>query len=208
VLPRLMLVTDRHRTRGRDLVEVVACAVQGGVGLVQVRERDLPDDELRDLVLRIRDRVGPDPMLTVNGSYRVARTLGIGLHLGAGAAKLGARRPADGPFGRSAHDETEMRAALADGVDYLLLGTIFPTESKPGRRPGGLALVERICRQVHPLPVYAIGGITVRRIPPTIHAGAHGVAVCGAILSDNDPQRVAEALCLALRVARPGHVEP
>ena len=66
-LPRLMLVTDRRRTRGRDLVPCVAQAVSGGVGLVQVREPDLPDDELRELVRRIRDAVGTRTTIVVNG---------------------------------------------------------------------------------------------------------------------------------------------
>jgi thiamine monophosphate synthase len=51
------------------------------------------------------------------------------------------------------------------------------------------------------VPVFAIGGVTVTRIPELIHGGAFGVAVCGAILSSNDPRRVAQAMSLALEVA-------
>lgn len=198
VLPRLMLVTDRHRTRGRGLVELVAEAVRGGVGIVQVRERDLPDDELRSLILRIQEAVAAGTPIVVNGSARVARTLRLGLHLPAAAAAVERAGPL---WGKSAHDEAEAARAQSEGATYLVLGNICATASKPGQPGRGLALLRRVCRQVHPLPVYAIGGITVSRIPPVIHAGAHGVAVSGAILSDNDPARVAAAMALALTVA-------
>jgi thiamine-phosphate pyrophosphorylase len=196
-----MLVTDRRRTRGRDLVQCVAQAVGGGVGLVQVREPDLADDELRELVRRIRDAVGRRATIVVNGSRRVARAARSGLHLSAASPVLRGADPGGRPYGRSVHDGAELRTALDDGADYLIVGTVFPTESKPGRPAGGLALVESMVRQAHPTPIYAIGGVTVGRVPALIHAGVHGIAVCGALLASNDPERVAQALGLALDVA-------
>jgi thiamine-phosphate diphosphorylase len=200
-LPRLMLVTDRRRTRGRDLVTLVAAAVRGGVGWILVREPDLTDDALRELVVRIRTAVLPGTLLSVRGSARVARTLGLGLHLPAAAPRAGPGASRHRPYGRSVHDDAELASALEDGADYVVAGTIFATVSKPGRRAGGLALLERTCRQAHPVPVYAIGGIGVARVPAVVHVGARGIAVCGALLEDNDPGRVAEALTLALQVA-------
>ena len=138
--PRLMLVTDRRRTRGRELVDLVARAVRGGVDAVQVREPGLPDDELRDLVQRIRKEVGPETSIVVNGSSRVARTMHTGLHLPARAPLLGDLDLGGAPYGRSVHDDRELRVALEDGATYLLVGTIFRTESKPGRRPAGQPL--------------------------------------------------------------------
>jgi thiamine-phosphate pyrophosphorylase len=203
--PRLMLVTDRRRTRGRDLVSLVARAVEGGVGIVQLREKDLPDDELRALLDRIRDSVPPDLPLVVNHSSRVARTMKVGLHLGADVIfprnRTDGRRGDYACFGRSVHDAGEARAALGDRPSYLVLGTIYPSASKPGHPGSGTALVEEITRLVAPVPVYAIGGIGVAAIPALVRAGAHGVAVCSAILSAGDPGRVAEAMRLALDVA-------
>jgi thiamine-phosphate diphosphorylase len=204
-LPRLMLVTDRRRTRGRPLVEQVARAVEGGVGIVQLREKDLPDDELRGLLDRIRERIGPEVPLVVNDRSRVARTKGAGLHLAAGAAfprdQADGRREDYPLFGRSAHDAVEARAALRDRPSYLILGTVFPTESKPGHPGSGTGPLASIARLVAPLPVYAIGGVTVSSIPALIRAGAHGAAVCGAILGANDPRRVAQAISLALEIS-------
>jgi thiamine-phosphate pyrophosphorylase len=200
-LPRLMLVSDRRRTRGRDLVDLAGRAVRGGVGMVQLREPDLPDDEVRELVRRLREIVPASITIVVNRSLRVARTARVGLHLPARAAALGNVDLGGAPYGRSVHDDDELRVALDDGADYVVAGTVFATDSKPGRRPGGVAFVERMCRQAHPTPVYAIGGVTVSRVPALIHAGAHGIAVCGALLAANDPERVAQALTLALDVS-------
>lgn len=203
-LPRLMLVTDRRRTRGRELAALVAQAVAGGAGIVQLRETDLPDDELRGLLHRIREELPRDVPIVVNGSTRVARTMRAGLHLPARAPFPAG--PADGSrsdyplLGRSAHDPSEAAEALRDDPSYLIVGPVFPTESKPGHPGSGLQLVERLARLVRPVPVYAIGGVSVSTVPDLIRAGAHGVAVCGAILSANDPRRVAEALGLALDV--------
>jgi len=201
-LPRLMLVTDRRRARGREIVRATLAAVRGGVGAVQVRERDLPDEELERLLRELRASLPPETLLLVNARPDLARTLGIGLHLPANAPV----EPGGGvrPLGRSAHDETEVERALAEGVDYLIVGTLFPTASKPGRPGDGIEHLRRLARLAHPVPVYAIGGITVSHVPDAIHAGARGIAVCGGILEASDPTRAAEAFSLALAVAAGG----
>jgi len=198
-LPRLMLVTDRHGTRGRDLVDVVAAAVRGGVGMVQVRERDLPARELRTLIERIRGRVPATTLLAVNSRDDVARAAGIGLHLPASHAPV--ERAGLALLGRSVHDLPETRRGMEDAADYLIAGPVYPTASKPGHPGSGPDLVRRVARLASPIAVFAIGGIEVSRVPEVVHGGAHGIAVCGAILTANDPQRVAEGLCLALEVS-------
>lgn len=200
-LPRLMLVTDRRRTRGRDLIAIVAEAVRGGVDLVQVREKDLPDDELRALVQRIREVVPTEVPLVVNSSLRVARTMRTGLHLPAVAPGVDPALLDGQLYGRSVHNEIETGQALRERLSYLLAGPIFPTESKPGHPGTGPSLLERIRSQAPDLPIYAIGGITASVVPSVIRAGAHGVAVSGAILMDRHPGRVAQVLALALGVA-------
>lgn len=192
-----MLVTDRQETRGRDLVDVVEAAVVGGVGVVQVRERDLPEAEVEVLLRRILDRlVGMPVRLLVNGHPALARRLDIGLHLPASALPPGPPRPS--LVGRAVHDANEARQALAESVSYVVVGPVFPTASKPGHPGVGLATLARLARIVALVPVFAIGGLTPERVPLVREAGAHGVAVRSAILGSLDPARAARAFAEVL----------
>lgn len=198
-LPRLMLVTDRRAARRGDLVRAVRDALAGGVRLVQVREKDLPDDSFRDLLRRLAEAAPEGTTFVVNGRPEIARAAGVGLHMP--AALPAPRREGIALYGRSAHDEADCRAAVAEGVDYLVIGPVFPTKSKPGHPGSGVELARRAAELVRPVPVYAIGGVTVSRVPEILHAGVHGVAVCRAILEAPSPRQAAEAFALALDVA-------
>jgi thiamine-phosphate diphosphorylase len=196
-LPRLMLVTDRFETRGRDLVDVVESAVAGEVGLVQVRERDLPEAEVEALLRRILERLrGTPARLVVNGHPALAWALDIGLHLPASAPPLAPPRP---PLcGRAVHDEAEARQALAEAASYVVVGPVFPTASKPGHPGTGLETLARLARLVAPMPVFAIGGLRPERVASVMRAGAHGVAIRGAILGAPHPERAAREFVEAI----------
>jgi thiamine-phosphate pyrophosphorylase len=195
-----MLVTDRLETRGRDLVDVVEAAVAGGVGLVQVRERDLPEARVEALLRRILERLrGTRAQLLVNGHLPLALMLDVGLHLPASAPPLTPPRPT--LYGRAAHDEAEARQALTEAASYVVAGPVFSTRSKPGHPGAGLATLARLSRLVAPVPVYAIGGLTPDRVASVLSAGAHGVAVRSAILGAPDPEGAARAFVEALKPA-------
>lgn len=196
-----MLVTDRHAVVGRDLVQVVEAAVAGGVDAVQVREKDLPDNELTRLVERVQEAVRGRAAVLVNGRPHVAKLLGAGLHLPGDAAAPAER---DWPlWGRSVHSPEEARRRAEETPDYLLVGPVFPTGSKPGHPGGGLELVEATARAVAPVPVLAIGGIESTSAGAVIAAGAVGVAVRGAILGASDPERAARSIRAAVAGASP-----
>jgi thiamine-phosphate pyrophosphorylase len=196
-LPRLMLVTDRHETRERDLFDVVVAAVSGGVRLVQVRERDLPETEVEALVRRLFERLlGTGASLLVNGHAALARAMGIGLHLPAAAPPVTSLKPR--LYGRAAHDEVEVRRALAEGVSYLVVGPVFSTGSKPGHPGAGLETLGQLAAIAAPTPVFAIGGLTPERVGPALAVGAHGIAVRSAILGAPDAARAAQAFIRAL----------
>ena len=198
-----MLVTDRHGTAGRDLAEVVAEAVMGGVDAVQVREKDLPDRELLAIAEAVQRAVNGRARLLVNTRPAVAQALGVGLHL-AGDAE--APPPHAWPlWGRSVHSPEEaLNRALSESPDYLLIGNVFPTNSKPGSPGGGLGLVKKTVEGGARCPVLAIGGIDVTNGAAVIAAGAAGIAVRSAILAAPDPRAAAAALREALVGRRPG----
>ena len=197
-LPRLMLVTDRAVTRGRSLAAVareVSEALAGEV-FVQLREKDLGDEELLALATEVWAALGPGAVMAVNDRAAVARALGVGLHLPA-VAMRGADDPR--PLGRSVHDADEARVAVGDGVDYAVVGTIFPTASKPGHRGDGLEHLGVMVEALAPIPCYAIGGITRENAADAIAAGAWGVAVRAGILSADQPGLAARAIVDAVR---------
>ena len=158
-----MLVTDRQETGGRDLVDVVEAAVGGGVGLVQVRERDLTDAEVEALLGRILDRLrGTEARVVVNGRPAIARALGIGLH-------LPAAHPTGLPPPRAAVAAPFTTRARRGGRSPRTPRTsssapMFPTGSKPGHPGAGLDTLARLVRIVAPVPVFAIGGLTPERV--------------------------------------------
>ena len=195
-LSRLLLVSDRAAARGRPLVELIAavCDALGGDLLIQLREKDLADAELRALAAQLRDALGGAPIV-INDCPQLARELGLGLHLPAASASAVERPPL---LGRSVHSSAEARRAIRDDVDYAVVGTIFPTGSKPGHAGDGLAHLRALAEQLSPIPAYAIGGIDAENAAAAIAAGAHGVAVRSAILGADDPPAAARAIADAI----------
>ena len=197
-LPRLLLVSDRAAVRGRPLVELIAAvsdALNGDL-LIQLREKELPAAELRALAAQLRDALNDRAPIVINDRPRIARELGLGLHLPAASASVAERPPL---LGRSVHHNPgEARRAIRDGVDYAVVGTIFPTGSKPGHAGDGPAHLRALADQLSPIPAYAIGGIDAANAASAIAAGAHGVAVRSAILGADDPPAAAQAIADAI----------
>jgi thiamine-phosphate pyrophosphorylase len=187
---RLCLVTDRHQTRGRDLVELVAACVAVGLPAVQVREKDLAAAELAALCRRLQ-ALSPAPFLIVNDRLDVALAVEAGgvQRTHASLPVEAMRRVADKRtrIGASVHSLDEAEATAAQGADWLFFGPVYDTPSKRAYgAPQGLTALARVARAVD-IPVIAIGGITPERVPDVRRAGAHGIAVISAILTADDP---------------------
>jgi thiamine-phosphate pyrophosphorylase len=181
VRPLRYYVTDRSALGETPLVEVVQRVLASGVELVQVREKDLGDRALYDLVCRtVRLARRSEARIVVNGRADVAVAAGAaGVHLpaqGLRVADLRSRLPAPFLIGASAHSLAEARRAARQGADYVLLGPIFATPAKLRYGPPlGLELLARVCRELR-APVLGLGGITPERIAPVLAAGAAGLA--------------------------------
>ncbi len=199
--PCLMLVTDRSLCAGADgLVAAVAAAVEGGVDAVQLREKDLPPEDLLPLAQRLREATLGRALLLVNGPLDVALAAGAdGVHLPEAATPVS--RPREGFLvGRSVHSLKAARHAEAEGADYLIAGPVYETRAHPGVAPAGLSLVEEIAGGVR-IPVLAIGGVSAGRAEEVVRAGACGVAVISAVLAGPDRRAAAEGLRRALDAA-------
>ena len=199
--PSLCLVTDRLRCNGRSVEHVIDAAIDGGVNIVQLREKDLPAAELYSLALRVKAVVGVRALLLVNDRLDVALAADVdGVQLGESALPVeAARRLAGDNFllGRSVHSVSGALEAESQGADILTLGTIFPTASHPGIRTGGSELVREVASAVS-VPFLGIGGIDASNAGQVMKEGAAGVAVISAISTAQDPALAATEVCKAM----------
>ncbi len=197
---RLLLVTDPRP----DLAARVEAAVRGGVDVVQLREkRAAKEREAREELLELAEElrricVRGGALFTVNDDVELARLSGAdGVHLGQEDEAIAKAREALGPkavVGLSAGSVGEAREAVREGADYLGVGTLFATPTKPDAEVAGLALVEGVARERLPVPWFAIGGVTPETAPEVAAAGAKGFAVVRAILDADDPEAAAHEL--------------
>lgn len=183
-VPRLHLITDRRLCADRAQEAIVAEAARGGLGAVQLREKELTPRALLDEAERLKRAIGATPLI-VNGEAEIAHAVGAaGVHLPGAAGSVAAARAVVGAaalIGRSVHSLEGALDAEAEGADYVMLGTIFATASKPGRAPAGLRLVTLVAGAIR-IPIIAIGGIAEENVAATLAAGAWGVAVMSGIL--------------------------
>lgn len=179
--PIVCLITAGSRVGSTtdETIERIAAAARAGVSLVHIRERHLEAGPLFDLVRHAVHAVaGTRTRILVNDRLDVALGAGAhGVHLRADsmpASRVRAISPRGFLVGRSVHDVGRaVEAALGGGLDYLVFGTVFPTSSKPGREPAGLAALARVVAAT-PLPVLAVGGIGLSAVSAVAAAGAAG----------------------------------
>lgn len=188
---RLYLVCD---ARPR---EWLAAAVRGGVDIVQLRDKSLDDAGLVAAAREFRDLGVP---FILNDRPDLVEACGAdGVHVGQDDATPAAARAIVGPdriVGRSTHAPEQADEAEADpDVDYLAVGPVHATPTKPGRPAAGLDYVEYAARTVTK-PWFAIGGIDAANLADVIERGARRIVVVRAITEADDPEAAARGLCL------------
>ena len=218
-VPIICLVTDRHRlARPTDLelVRLAGRAAAAGVDLIHVRERDRNDKDVLDLTRRIVAAArGTPAKVVVNDRIDIAIAGGAGgVHLRADSAsgdRVRAISPAGFVVGRSVHTATEAISAARTGVDFLVMGSVYPTASKPGSASiAGIAGLEAACRAVS-IPVLAIGGITTDKLGDIAAAGAAGIAAIGLFseaINENSHGNLDAALSMLVATIRRAFTPP
>ena len=178
---KLCYITDWHALEPLPLLPRVLEAIRAGIDLVQVREKDLATRPLLALVqAAVEAARGTTTQVVVNDRLDVALAGGAdGVHLGTQSMPARVVREHVPPgflVGVSCHSLPDALAAEADGADYIVLGPVFETPSKLRYGPPlGLEKLREAAAQVK-IPVLALGGITVARVPDCLSAGARGVA--------------------------------
>jgi thiamine-phosphate pyrophosphorylase len=193
------------RLAAGDLRDLVGELVDAGVDLIQLREKRLDPEAIlkvgAPIAAACRDAGVP---LVINDRADLALALEAdGVHLGQddGPVWLARRVLGEGIVGLSTHSEEQVEAAVASAepVDYIAVGPVHATPTKPGRPAAGLAPVRHAAARAAVLPWFAIGGIDRRNIDEVLEVGARRVVVVRAITEAPDPPRAAAELRAALQ---------
>lgn len=198
-LLRLYLVTDRDVVGDRDLTEMVKEAVEGGVTIVQLREKECETGEFVELARRMKAMLKTyNVPLIINNRIDVALAIDAdGVHIGQKDMPYDTARRLLGNekiIGLSIETLEELERANELDVDYVAASPVFPTPTKTDTaRPWGIEGLKEFCmKSVH--PVVAIGGMNEKTITDVMKVGTDGVAVVSAILGAERPKERAEAL--------------
>ncbi len=191
-------VTDRHWLNGRTLYEVVKESLDGGVTFLQLREKDLDDENFLKEAIELKELCKEYKVpFVINDNVDIAIKMDAdGVHVGQSDMEAGDVRAKLGPdkiIGVSA--QTVEQAVLAEkrGADYLGVGAVFPTGSKDDAKDVSHETLKAICDAVS-IPVVAIGGITLENASQLKDSGICGVAVISAIYAQDDIRKASEDL--------------
>jgi thiamine-phosphate pyrophosphorylase len=188
----------------RSVPQTVKDLLAGGVKIIQLREKDTPDDQFYAMAAEVRQlTTDHDAMFIVNDRADIAAMSGAdGVHLGQDDLPLADVRRLLRPgalVGRSTHSMSDVSGAIHEGADYIGFGAIFDTTTKTNPICVGTDLLTEVLSEVpSSLPVVAIGGITLETLPLVRQTGASWVAVSSALCQADDPQITAREFITAM----------
>ncbi len=191
------VITDRFVNPKRSHLDIAKAAVEGGAFVLQLRDKEATTRQLLEWAREIRDLTRrTETLFIVNDRVDIALAADAdGIHVGDDDMPVPIARRLLGAgkiIGRSVANEEEALQAVAEGADYVSVGSIFVTSTKPDAgEPVGVEMVKRI-RQILPpdYPLVAIGGINLQNAAAVFEAGADAVAVVSAIACADDPVTV------------------
>lgn len=203
----LYLVTDRKLAGERDLRQVVAEAVIGGVTVCQIREKELDSGPFLNSALELKKLLDEHGVpLIINDRVDIALACGAaGVHVGQSDLPCKKARELVGNrmvVGVSVETVEQAIKAQADGADYLGISPVYNTPTKTDTVAATGLEGLRAIRRATELPLVGIGGLSKKNAAEVIRAGADGIAVVSAIVAAADPRRAATRIMEAIREGR------
>ena len=195
---RLYVIVDRSAAKGRAVTRITEQAIRGGADVIQLRDKSAPADLLVKEGKRLLDvtKAAGVPLI-INDHVDVAVAVGAdGVHLGQDDLPVAEARRILGPdmiIGKSTHSLQQALDADREPIDYLAVGPIYPTPTKPDYPFVGLTLISQVAANISH-PMVNIGGIDERTLSEVIAAGATCVAVVRAVCGAEDPEAAARKL--------------
>ena len=192
------MIVDAAAAGGRDLAWVTTLAIRGGADVIQLRDKQASSVTLLDEGKRLRQvtRSAGVPLI-INDRVDIALAVEAdGVHLGHEDVPVSIARSLMGPnrlIGRSTHSVDQALEAEHEGADYVAVGPIYPTPTKPEYGRVGLELIRQVKARVN-RPMVCIGGIDHGTLPEVLQAGAECVAVVRAVCAADDPAEAARTL--------------
>ncbi|MCR4289209.1 MAG: thiamine phosphate synthase [Candidatus Scalindua sp.] len=201
-----ILITNR-KVCGKKLTDIIEQAIEGGVGTVQLREKNLSTSDLYSLAKEIREiteRKGAN--LIINDRVDIAIAVDAdGVHLGWKSLEIDMVRrmiDRDKIIGFSAHSLKEAEMAENSGADYVTISPVFDTVNKEYFiKPLGVGEIGKIKAQIN-IPVIALGGINENNVNEVLKNGADGIAVISAILLSDSPKQTVTRICGEMKTIR------
>lgn len=195
---RLYAVTDRRWTGAQTLEQQIEEALQGGVTMLQLREKELPEQEFLQEAIRVRElcRRYQVPLI-INDNVEVALKSGAdGVHVGiedAPVAEIRKKVPAGFIIGATCKTVEQAKKAEGAGADYMGVGAVFPSPTKTTAVRITREQLREICGAVQ-IPAVAIGGITGENMQELTGGGMAGMAVVSAVFGAKDIRKATEEL--------------
>ncbi len=201
---QLHVLTDTVLQSSFSHLELARMAVKGGVDTIQFRQKVGATREMIEIVRQLKQLcLDSGVTLIVNDRVDVAiATEADGVHLGKNDFPIPLARKLLGEnriIGGSAASLEEAQKCLAEGADYIGFGPVYQTASKEDAAPvTGIKLLKQTAETI-PLPIIAIGGISVENTSEVMQAGAQGIAVISAVCCQESPEQATRALRQALQ---------
>jgi thiamine-phosphate pyrophosphorylase len=203
---KLYAILDTGYVPQDRLIDMARAIVRGGADMLQFRAKKETDEEILRLAPPIRDLAAAAGVpLIINDRPRLAGQLdAAGVHIGqddmtvAQARKQFLKR---GTIGKSTHSVEQIDSTLVEKPDYIAVGPIFATPTKPDYQPVGLELIQYAASKVT-IPFFCIGGIKLENVDEVIAAGAKRIVVVSGILQASDPEKTTKQFKQKLNSAK------
>ena len=187
---RLYVIIDKGCLNNKSLAQIASLAQDAGAGIIQLRDKISGKDVVLETALATRKIISHKRTVFIaNDCLDIAKISDAdGIHLGQDDIPVAIARKIMGKnkiIGVSCHSLAQALKAKNSGADYISLGPIFPTSTKPEYKAVGLNLIKKIARKIN-IPIFAIGGITESNIRQVLSCKVKRAAVCSAICKTKD----------------------